>query len=198
MKKVYTTFAACFLLFLNTVSGAAVAASIGNFVWEDMNGNGLQDAGEPGMANVPVALLADLDSDGAIDDTLAQRTTNTAGLYLFDGLAAGTYALRFGQPTGYFFSAHDLGGNDANDSDADALTGLTGNIVLTEGENNTTYDAGYYRPCAFGDYVWEDMDGDGMQDPGEPPELEALFQPRPRPMLWANTCLPTSFQGFIN
>ena len=67
MKKVYTTFAACFLLFLNTVSGAAVAASIGNFVWEDMNGNGLQDAGEPGIANVPVALLADLDSDGILE-----------------------------------------------------------------------------------------------------------------------------------
>lgn len=168
MKKNYTIFAACFLLLLNTVNSATVAASIGNFVWEDMNGNGLQDAGEPGIANVPVALLADLDSDGAIDDTLAQRTTDATGLYLFDGLAAGTYALRFGQPTGYFFSAHDLGGNDATDSDADAITGLTGNIVLTEGENNLTYDAGYFRPASIGNFTWEDTNANGIQDTGEP------------------------------
>ena len=29
-------------------------------------------------------------------------------------------------------------------------------------------DAGLYRPASLGDYVWEDLNGNGQQDNGEP------------------------------
>jgi len=38
-----------------------LTAGIGNFVWEDSNGNGVQDAGEPGISGATVKLL---DSNG--------------------------------------------------------------------------------------------------------------------------------------
>jgi hypothetical protein len=42
-------------------------------------------------------------------------------------------------------------------------------INLESGENDPTNDAGFYRTtAAIGDFVWEDIDGDGVQDAGEP------------------------------
>ena len=57
--------------------------SIGDFVWDDQNEDGIQDAGEPGVQGVTVRLY---DGNG---NQLAQTTTNSNGEYLFDGLLAG-------------------------------------------------------------------------------------------------------------
>ena len=35
-------------------------------------------------------------------------------------------------------------------------------------EFDPTIDAGFYTPASIGDFVWDDLDGDGIQDPGEP------------------------------
>ena len=46
------------LLYLLLIAQVAFAqtAQIGNFVWNDLNGNGIQDAGEPGIPSVSVTL----------------------------------------------------------------------------------------------------------------------------------------------
>ncbi|MCB9296615.1 MAG: hypothetical protein H6559_26400 [Lewinellaceae bacterium] len=54
------------------------------------------------------------------------------------------------------------------DSDANPGTGQTGIITLSSGENDPTNDAGYYESAFIGDFVWQDTDGDGIQDAGEP------------------------------
>ena len=58
---------------------------IGNRVWNDLNGNGVQDAGEPGIPGVTVT-LTDFD-----DNVFATTTTNDDGLYEFCNLPAGSY-----------------------------------------------------------------------------------------------------------
>ncbi len=133
-----------------------------------MNGNGLQESGENSIPDVVIALLTDADSDGQMDDTLALRTTNAAGQYLFNNLSAGRYLLRFAPRSGYVLTAANRSLNDTIDSDVHPATGLSDTIVLADGEMNMTVDAGFYRTCSFGDRVWEDMDGDGMQDVTEP------------------------------
>src|SRR5262249_36278344 len=45
-----------------------VSTALGDFVWNDLNVNGLQDAGEPGIADVVVRLLA-LDCKTSLDQT---------------------------------------------------------------------------------------------------------------------------------
>ena len=55
--------------------------SIGDTVFEDYNNNGVQDAGEPGIQNVPVALY---DSTGTT--VLQSTTTDANGIYTFTGL----------------------------------------------------------------------------------------------------------------
>ena len=47
-------------------------------------------------------------------------------------------------------------------------TGVAANTTLISGENDLTWDAGYFRPAKLGDFVWNDLNGDGKQDAGEP------------------------------
>ncbi|SNR67067.1 SdrD B-like domain-containing protein [Paracoccus sediminis] len=109
-------------------------ASIGNFVFLDADKDGIQDGGEAGVANVTVTLYL----AGA---AIAVTTTNAAGEYLFTGLKAGTYTVGFTEQAGFDFTAANAG-NDAADSDADAVTGLTGPITLAIGQADLTVDAG--------------------------------------------------------
>jgi uncharacterized repeat protein (TIGR01451 family) len=113
--------------------------SIGQFVWEDLNANGLQDPDEPGIAGVTVRLL---DSNG---NFLQDTDTDGMGFYLFEDLCAGDYILEFASPSGFLPTVQlNTDGKDLLDSDADLSTGRTGLIPLVPGENDLTNDAGFY------------------------------------------------------
>ncbi|MEL7425764.1 MAG: SdrD B-like domain-containing protein, partial [Bacteroidota bacterium] len=139
-----------------------LCASLGDFVWEDLDADGIQDAGEPGIENVTVMLL---DGDG---NMLDQTTTDNTGFYQFTELIPGDYIVKFTAPGGFDPSPANQGGDDTVDSDADETTGQTGIIELEQGENDPTNDAGFYQPASLGDFVWLDEDADGIQDAGEP------------------------------
>jgi uncharacterized surface anchored protein len=136
-------------------------ASYGDKVWLDKNANGVQDAGEAGIAGVTVKLL---NTAGAV---VATTTTDANGNYLFDNLTPGDYSAQIVAPTGYFLSAKDQGGNDANDSDFDPTTGKTIVTTLATGESDLSWDAGLYQKASIGDKVWADCDNDGIQDANE-------------------------------
>jgi hypothetical protein len=118
-------------------------AKIGDFVWQDLNKNGIQDDGEPGIGGVTVRLLDCAGSE------LGTTTTAASGLYLFDGLQPGGYMVQFGLPAGHAFSPRDQGLDDAVDSDAHPATGLTGCYTLGANETNFTVDAGMYAVQQF-------------------------------------------------
>ena len=77
----------------NPPNGALGA--IGDRVWIDADGDGMQDPGEAGIPGVTVTLYSDPDGDG-IYNTVRSGTTTTdaAGNYIFDGLAAGGYVVQ--------------------------------------------------------------------------------------------------------
>ncbi|GAB4050023.1 SdrD B-like domain-containing protein [Spirosoma litoris] len=113
-------------------------AGLGDFVFEDANHNGQQDAGEPGIQNVTVTLL----SSGTV---VATTTTNASGFYSFKGLTPSVpYSVSFTAPVGYSATLQNIG-NDTTDSDGNPTTGLTGVYSLTAGEFNPTVDMGYYK-----------------------------------------------------
>ena len=115
---------------------AIPTASIGNKVFEDLNKDGIQDAGEPGVPGVTVSLQ---DCSG---NTLDITSTDANGEYAFTNLAPGDYVVNFGNiPSGYEFASQDQGGDDTVDSDA-GVTGDTACITLAPGEDNDTVDAG--------------------------------------------------------
>ncbi|MBO0948159.1 SdrD B-like domain-containing protein [Fibrella forsythiae] len=141
-------------------------ASLGDYVWFDTNGNGQQDPGESGVTSV-TAVLCDAASDSVISTTV----TDGAGKYLFTELNPGSYIVKFTAPTGTTFTTPNSG-TDATDSDVDSLTGTTGSTgvySLTAGEQNLTVDAGLIPLLgSLGDYVWKDINNNGVQDVGEP------------------------------
>ncbi|MEY3052132.1 MAG: hypothetical protein RLY31_1917 [Bacteroidota bacterium] len=120
---------------------------IGDFVWEDLNHNGLQDGGEPGWANVPVRLFK-IPSGIPYASTL----TNATGQYLFVGVPPGKYYLEFGLfafPNGYVFTTPDVGTDDSLDSDVMPSTGRTDTFeILPFTLNNLSFDAGVHPQCS--------------------------------------------------
>ena len=129
----------------NSIDAGIVAlAKIGNFVWEDVDGDGLQDAGEPGISGVAVTLFF---SNG----TPAGQTTMTdgTGLYQFC-VDPGDYYVSFGLPTGFLFTTANAGVNDAIDSDADPVSGITAAVSVQSVEINNTLDAGLVAVAKLG------------------------------------------------
>lgn len=113
-------------------------ASLGDFVWNDITPNGIQEANEHGIPNVTVTLFS-----GPVQIGEPIRT-GPNGVYSFQNLIPGTYTLQFTTiPPGRAFSPKNApGSNPHNNSDVNGLNGLTDLITLTLGEARTDIDAG--------------------------------------------------------
>jgi serine-aspartate repeat-containing protein C/D/E len=142
--------------------------SLGDRVWLDANGNGIQDDGEAGLNGVTVELY-----DGT-DSLLSTTTTSTVngkdGSYSFTQLQPGTYKIKVKLPSPAYEFTSQKQGADANiDSDVDKNTGTTSLLTLGQAEENLTLDAGLIKlpPGSIGDYVWLDSNRNGLQDPTE-------------------------------
>ncbi|MBT8207783.1 MAG: DUF11 domain-containing protein [Acidimicrobiia bacterium] len=75
----------------DTASTDVILASIGDFVWLDDDGDGVQDPGELGIPGVVVEI------DGV--DGPMSTTTDADGMYLFDNLSGGDYTVTVDQST---------------------------------------------------------------------------------------------------
>jgi len=148
----------------DTIDGGIVRlAGLGDLVWRDLDSDGLQDDDEPGVADVTVELL---DGDGAV---VATTQTDAAGLYQFTGLQPNViYVVRFTPPDGLAFTILDRGSDDERDSDVDPTTNTTAPLTLNSGQFDDSVDAGLADLARLGDRVWEDLNGNGLQDDAEP------------------------------
>ncbi|HDF7680626.1 TPA: fibrinogen-binding adhesin SdrG C-terminal domain-containing protein, partial [Staphylococcus aureus] len=141
----------------STANGDQKKYNLGDYVWEDTNKDGKQDANEKGVKGVYVILK---DSNGK---ELDRTTTDENGKYQFTGLSNGTYSVEFSTPAGYTPTTANAGTDDAVDSD-----GLTTTGVIKDADN-MTLDSGFYKTPKYslGDYVWYDSNKDGKQDSTE-------------------------------
>jgi fimbrial isopeptide formation D2 family protein/uncharacterized repeat protein (TIGR01451 family) len=143
-------------------------AKLGGTVFEDVDGDGIQDGvgspgGEPGLSGRLVTLL---DANGVSTGRTALTYGN--GNYLFDNLAPGTYSVTFAPSGAMPFTRANQGLDNGLDSDADPANGRAEQVTLVSGSDDRTLDAGVYTPAGIGNRVWEDLDGNGQQDAGEP------------------------------
>jgi len=145
------------------------AVALGDRVWEDADGDGVQDAGEPGLTNVTVRLL------DASSNVVAVTATDASGTYLFTNLPPAVYAVEFVPPSEYVFTARDAAAaTDATDSDADLATCRTDSAAYPAGTTNLTLDAGLYVPAQLFGYVFVDKDADFVRDTGDSSVTNAL------------------------
>jgi len=107
---------------------------LGDFVWVDMNHDGQQQPGEPGVPGVRVTLY----QNGVPAGT---ATTNASGFYSFTNLTPGVaYSVSFGLPGGFAWTLPTVG-ITTTDSNVDR-NGNTTPVTLGSGEFNPTLDAG--------------------------------------------------------
>jgi hypothetical protein len=127
---------------------------VGDRVWYDDDGDGVQDPGEAGIPGVTVNLT---DCAGGI---LATDVTDANGNYLFDGLAASTYCVVIDERT--------LPASVQQTFEKDGTLDGDTQQPLNAGDEVLDVDFGYQPLGSIGDTVWQDDDGDGVQDAGEP------------------------------
>ncbi len=70
--------------------------------------------------------------------------------------------------SGYSRTAPNVGADDTIDSDASVNSGITQIYTLSQGVTNNSIDAGYTHRAAIGNFVWNDLNADGIQDALEP------------------------------
>ncbi len=129
--------------------------TIGDTVFSDTNGNGVQDPGEPGVVGATVTLRQDTNNDGIYETVGATQISGANGAYSFGNLPPGQYQVVLTVPNGQ-----------------NPTTPTSIAVPLISGQSVDTADFGVRATPAptgtIGDFVWSDNDGDGVQDPGEP------------------------------
>jgi hypothetical protein len=165
----------------NTIGiGVFQTASIGDWCWEDTNGNGLQDGAEnngvPGVTIQIFDVSTGAPALNAFGNPIPNQISAADGSYLFELLVPGTYYLQFQEPANWFFTIPNVTGGNTNatdvpdDSDVQRNNGnITHDITVISAQEQEWIDAGLYEPASIGDFVWIDINGNGLQDGGEPP-----------------------------
>ena len=141
--------------------------SVGDFVWDDLNSDGIQGASEPGFDGVQLNLF---NSAGTM---LATTTTDSqdgvSGLYSFDDLNPGIYTISVVAPEGFGATEMDAGGDDDLDSDLDNFTMFSSEFNVLSNQANNSVDFGLATlPAGLGNKVFIDLNGDNVQSEGEP------------------------------
>ncbi|MEO1575897.1 MAG: SdrD B-like domain-containing protein, partial [Pseudomonadota bacterium] len=140
---------------------------LGDRVWEDLDADGVQDVGEPGIAGVSVALL-DCAGRAVTDERGAARqaTTDADGYFLFGDMPTGCYRVAVNIDDAWSFTAHGVA-LESLDSDIRPDLGTSDAVQLDASGARFDVDAGLYRTARVGDWVWFDDNADGVQNVGE-------------------------------
>jgi protocatechuate 3,4-dioxygenase beta subunit/methionine-rich copper-binding protein CopC len=143
---------------VKTASGQNVPGmDFGNFqlvsfegtVYKDINGNGTQDPGEPGLTGWTVNL------EDASGNVLATTTSDASGNYKFQDVANGTFIVAQVVQSGWIQTQP-------------AMPPSFWTITTTSGTNSTAVNFGNSQPGSFTGTAYNDLNGDGTRQPGEP------------------------------
>jgi hypothetical protein len=117
--------------------------------FNDINGDGIKQPGDPGLAGFTIFL--DANNNGVLDPGETFTTTDVNGNYSFANLASGTYRVREVQQIGF--------------------TQTTPNptpIALATGQIVTGVNFGNFRLISISGNKFQDTNGDRVRNPGEP------------------------------
>src|SRR5574341_821364 len=128
---------------------AEATGEIRGVKFNDLDGDGVRETGDLGLPGWTIFLDADL--DGVLDAGETQTVTDATGAYSFVDLAPGTYRVAEALQAGWTATA--------------PATGFQ-NVTVTAGETATA-DFGNFELGTISGIKFEDLDGDGVQDPSE-------------------------------
>jgi len=140
-------------------SVSTTGSTLGDTVFYDVNGDGTQDPGEPGIQGVDVIVTTG-GANGTLGDgddvVLPAVTTDSSGSWTVTGLGPGPYRVAVDPaslPTGLDDPTGDLDGIG---------TPHAADLVLGSGETRDDVDFGYEGTASVGDTIFVDYDGNGL------------------------------------
>ncbi len=119
--------------------------TVSGLKYNDLNGNGTRDSGDPGLAGWTFQLT------NLGDNSVVSATTDASGAFAFTGVGPGTYRLREVPQPGW-------GPTTPNPAD----------IVATSGKDVTGVEFGNFNQVVLTGTVFIDRNGNGVRDAGEP------------------------------
>jgi len=126
-------------------------ASIAGVKYHDLDGDGVRDIDEPGLGGWVIYL--DADNDSVFDLSESSASTAANGSYIFNDLTPGTYTVREVPRAGWNQSVPATGSHT---------------VTLLNNEDRTGVDFGNNHLGSIAGLKWDDSDGDGVKDAGEP------------------------------
>lgn len=130
------------------IDGYFLATSVTGVIYNDLNGNGVRDAGEPGLANVPVQVTA----------------VNGSQFVLTNGDGVWVASVPPGPVTATVNEADPLFTPDFERTEGEG----TDDVDAVDGSSVAVETNGYYFPGSISGHLYIDVNGNGTQDPGEP------------------------------
>lgn len=132
---------------LVTDFGNAQGTGICGAKYDDLNGNGIRDAGEPGIDGWTIELTKP-------DGSTVQEVTETGGGFCFSDLEPGDYTVREGARQGWI-RTQPAGSGEYT-------------IRLESGQSRHDVVFGNFREAELCGLKFNDLDGDGLRGSGEP------------------------------
>jgi hypothetical protein len=145
--------------------GERLAASVGGFVYHDVNNNGRKNNGERGIGNVLITLTG---TDVLGNSVRRTVRTNGAGAYRFTDLLAGTYIITERQPGGWIDGKDRAGTHNGRVLGNDKMT-----VTLAGGDHASNY--------LFGERLRQQGTNPGGPTPGPTPGPGPTPRPNPPP-----------------
>jgi uncharacterized protein (DUF2141 family) len=124
-------------------------ANLGGKVFEDINNDGTDDAGDPGLAGVTVYI--DLRNVGHFVPGDPTSVTDSSGNYGFVGLSQGTYTISTVLPAGQ------------------NQTTASPSVSIGPGQNGIAPAIGVFRDANISGIVYNDLSGTGVFNAADPP-----------------------------
>src|SRR5205085_974562 len=128
--------------------------------FEDMNGNGVRDGGDPGVSGTTV--WVDYNDNGVKDAGEPSTLTDSAGHYAIPNVNAGTFKVREAARAGWTCSAT-----------AGDVHGCYRTFTLSSGGMSSGNDFGSWRPASVSGSIFEDDNRNGTWDVDEGPAAGA-------------------------
>ncbi len=145
----------------NDAAEVIVVGDLCGYVWEDCNGDGVNNDGNNGIAGVQVDIY---DEMGAY---VGSALTDISGYYVLENLFPGNYYVKVNKPDEYEMTDFRQGTVLELDSDLNNSNGLcTTPLAYVRGGkcNPGSWDAGLYKCIPIGERVWYDINENDLFD----------------------------------
>ena len=129
-----------------------LSGAVSGVVYDDLNADGYRQPGDPPLAGQSVELARYVDGQRVV---VATSITGADGLYTFTDVPSGTHEVRWVAAGGRFQTA--------------PRSSATHSVDTSDRWPDDAGDFGTSLKASVSGTVFEDRDGDGTRDPGEPP-----------------------------